>query len=442
MKRFILGTVVLFGLALLAGGCGRSDRVAGVGPDRAANGASAVKGLTASPAGIPSQTTALVASRTIEMGSVSVWLDQDVLCVQYEVQPGWVLDAAHLALAAALGDIPLNPAGSPQVGRFPYSQVLSPGASQHTFYIDLKAAGLAEEPYLELAAQADVSRLSPEGQVLSQDGAWARGEGFEDLLVAGPGGKGKGGNWAMHFGVDMTRLRIPPGLLLWNKLGSQHEVEHSVVGPNGVIDGSITYLAGQYGNGFMPLPRTGDHNTPANFIEFRGLNLGQKGAIEFWYRPDWSGWTVGHCVEIITYGVPSPSGYIMEWEYNDWQDNLGLALYDTQGQTPSAGRGLRPSGTPGWLTSRPFHVAITWDGTASTPSDRLTLRFDGVPVGSFAVNGNPTFSGWDPNAVLRLATRVYSGDWDRHNWEGDHGVIDNLKVWNYPKTDFSDRFHE
>ncbi len=44
--------------------------------------------------------------------------------------------------------------------------------------------------------------------------------------------------------------------------------------------------------------------------------------------------------------------------------------------------------------------------------------------------------------MLRLASHTWSGDWDRHNWEGDHAVIDNIKVWCYPKTDFSDRFHE
>jgi hypothetical protein len=41
-----------------------------------------------------------------------------------------------------------------------------------------------------------------------------------------------------------------------------------------------------------------------------------------------------------------------------------------------------------------------------------------------------------------VSSRLHSGDWDRHHWEPDNGVYDNLKVWSFPKTDFSDRFSE
>jgi hypothetical protein len=44
--------------------------------------------------------------------------------------------------------------------------------------------------------------------------------------------------------------------------------------------------------------------------------------------------------------------------------------------------------------------------------------------------------------VLRLASRLNPGDWDRHPWVADHDIYDNLKIWNYPKADFSDRFQE
>jgi hypothetical protein len=57
------------------------------------------------------------------------------------------------------------------------------------------------------------------------------------------------------------------------------------------------------------------------------------------------------------------------------------------------------------------------------------------------VAGNPTFI-WPPEYFLRLGSRVHSGDWNRHNWEGVDGVVDNIKVWNYAKSDFSDRFQE
>jgi hypothetical protein len=43
---------------------------------------------------------------------------------------------------------------------------------------------------------------------------------------------------------------------------------------------------------------------------------------------------------------------------------------------------------------------------------------------------------------LLLATRWADGDWNRHNWEGSDGIIDNIKIWDYAKTDFADRFVE
>lgn len=437
MKRFFPGFIVLV-LAVLAGSCGRSDRVVGVHPDRG-SGHAAVRGLTGAPAGVASETVALIAARTTEIGSVTMWLEGDMLLVQYETQASWVMDATHLAVAASIGGIPLNPAGNPLLGHFPYKQVHSPGVTQDTYSIDLSAVGLEKAGTVVLAAQADVSRLSSDGQVLGQEGAWGNGESFEDLLMVGRGGKGQGGSWAMHFSVNLNKLR---GLVLWNRLGSQWEVEHSEVGPNGVITGSINYLPGKFGDGFEAAPRTGDHNIPNNFIEFPGLQLGQKGCLEFWYFPDWSNWQVGHIVELFTYGIPNVAGYAFTLGYNDWQELFSTAGYDYQGGSAWAQRSLTPSATAGWSTTQPFHLAITWDGTQPVQSDRLKLFLNGVPLGSFFSGGNATFSSWSTSSILRMAARLNSGDWNRHPWEGDHGVIDNLKVWNYPKTDFSDRFSE
>ena len=438
MKRFIAPTICLLAIALSSAGCGRSNQVLGPGHEQA--GRSAALTTAGAPAGIPAQTVALVAGQTKEIGSVSVWLDQGRLAVQYETQASWVLDATHLAVAASIGGIPVNNSGNPVVGHFPNTQSHSPGVTQYTYYIDLAAAGLENEPMLELAAQADVSLLSGTGDVTQREGAWARGEPFDPVLMSGRPGKGQGGNWAMHFAVDMNQLR---GLLLWNKLGSRDEVEHSVVGPNGVITGDITYLACEYGNGFKAMPRTGDHNIPNNFVEFPNLNLGPKGCIEFWFLPDWTDWQVGKVVDVLWYAVPGTSPLVnyLAMGYNDWQEmmNFGAGNDSNNGLQWS----IVPGSTPGWSTTVPFHVAITWEGTLPSVPDRLQVYLNGTRVGFLMANtGNPTFTNWQASAVLRLASRFNSGDWNRHNWDADHMVIDNVKIWSYPKRDFSDRFHE
>ena len=434
MKRFIVCSLCLLGLALLAGSCGKSDSLLGAG-DR--DGYAVQPAEATAPAGVPTQVVTLIAGRSTDIGTVQLWLDDGRLAVQYQTRSSWVVTATHLAVAASLEGIPVNPAGDPQVGHFPYALSHSPGVAQYTYFVDLTAAGLENEPVLHLAAQADASLMSG-GQVVGTEGAWAQGEAFERLLQAGPGGKGQGGNWAMHFTVDMNKLR---GLLLWNKLGSEWEVLHSMVGPNGVITGAVTYLPGQYGNGFKPLPRTGDPNIPDNFIDFAGLNLGPKGCIEFWYFPDWADWQVGHVVEIMRYGIPGPANYQdFEVVYNDWQGLLLLGFYS--GQNAGAGLQLVPASTPGWSTTQPFHVAITWDGSAPLIADRLRMFINAVQVGTRTGSGNPDFSTWNPNSILRLTSRLMGGDWDRHHWEGDVAIIDNIKIWSYPKTDFSDRFQE
>jgi hypothetical protein len=228
--------------------------------------------------------------------------------------------------------------------------------------------------------------------------------------------------------------------LLWNKLGSDAEVINSEIGPGGIIIGDIGYSPGQFDDGFQPEPRTGDHNISDNYVRFDNLNLGQEGTIEFWFQPDWiSG---GHIRHILNYvGEGSSGSYYISFHYNDWQNRLGLGFYSHAGNE-SVARKLVPSSTPEWSTTEPFHVAIAWNGAAADPADKLKLFLNGVERGALSAQGSPTFSDWSADARLLLATRWADGDWNRHNWEGSDGIIDNIKIWDYAKTDFADRFVE
>jgi len=70
------------------------------------------------------------------------------------------------------------------------------------------------------------------------------------------------------------------------------------------------------------------------------------------------------------------------------------------------------------------------------------MFINGNEVGAFSISGNPTFDNWPSDALMYLGSRIRSGDWNRHHWEDGDGIIDNIKIWSYPKTDFSDRFEE
>ena len=234
---------------------------------------------------------------------------------------------------------------------------------------------------------------------------------------------------------------LDQNLLLWNKLGSDAEVTNSEIGPDGVIIGAIDYLPGKFDNGFKPQPRTGDRNLQTNCVRYDGLNLGQKGCIEFWFQPDWvSGY--GHIRHILNFAKPDGTPLII-FHYNDWQNLLSLDFYFWVGDSIDfVSRSIVPSSTPEWTTTEPFHVAIVWDGTAANNADKVKMFLNGVERGSLSSRGSPTFANWGSGNYLRLATRWVPGDWNRHNWEGSDGVMDNIKIWNYAKTDFEDRFIE
>jgi hypothetical protein len=81
----------------------------------------------------------------------------------------------------------------------------------------------------------------------------------------------------------------------------------------------------------------------------------------------------------------------------------------------------------------PFHVAMAWDidGINGT-SDTIRVYRNGVMVGS-------TTSLWDPTATAEhdiiMGYGPDAGGYDKF-------ISDNLIIWNYAKTDFSDRFGE
>lgn len=418
---------------------------------------------SASPPIGPTEAVRLIAAQTEDVGSVTCWIRGDFLFIEYATEGGWNLSETHLAVAEFLEEIPSTLTENPKIGQFPLKKEHEPFTTVHTDSLDMDAWGFSEVDELIIVAHADVQMLSGEGVVLREEGAWGEGEPLfpavlDDLyqikrpddpskghITRIPENPGRGrGSWATYFKVNVKKLK---GLLLWSKLGSGHEVTHSRVGPDGVIVGDIEYLPCKHGNGFKPLPRTGDHNIPDNYIEYRNLGLGPQGCIEFWYLPDWIDWHVGHVVHLFTFGVPGYGfTYLIDMHFNDWQNRAGAAIMDGFNAASRAWVHFYPYTIPDWSTEEPFHIAVTWDGTVPDPMQRLKLFINGAEIGTPGYAGDPTFTNWpdDSELVLRLGTRLgdTQGDWERHNWEGLDGIMDNIKIWSYPKTDFSDRFVE
>jgi hypothetical protein len=433
MKRFYLPVVFVLIVTMAFVSCNRQESPfdAGSGipyPTPSGDAVSAASAVTAT----------LIAGQRMDAGTVTCSMDGNTLYIEYATSGGWMLSETHLAVAGSLQGIPVARSGNPIPGHFPFKAMHDPPVAVFGYTVDLDAQGLAEAEMLYVAAHAVVKMFSG-GSVVNEQSAWSEGEPFprpsnDDRIK-------RKGNWAMYFVIDVQLLQ---GLLFWNRLGSDEEVYNSEIGPDGVIVGDVEYLPCKHGLGFKPLPRTGDPNIPDNFIDFSGLNLGNQGCVEFWYLPDWIDGSVGHVVEIFRYGVendPQNSNHLGT-HFNEWQNLMGTSARNA-GHWPSVGMNNRPSNTPGWSTTEPFHMAFTWDGTNPVINDRLKFFVNGQRVlGGYSHNGDPTLDDWLPNAVLRLGSRLTSGDWQRHHWEGHDAVFDNIKVWSFPKTDFSDRFEE
>jgi hypothetical protein len=244
----------------------------------------------------------------------------------------------------------------------------------------------------------------------------------------------------------VSNICLPPPnsgeLILWNKLGSVDEVQHSAVGPNGHIVGTVLFEPSQHGNGFRSAPRTGDPNVPDNFVRFHLPKLGSQGTIEFWYHPNWMDWGVGHVIDLIQYGVPeNPGSVVQALQFNDWQNRGSVWARDDSSSSKIAVEYFYPSSDPQWSTAAPIHLAYTWDASADK---KVVFYINGEPSGSGYFDSNPDFL-WPfvETRYLYVGSRMYSGDWYRHNWEPNvDGIIDNIKVWDYAKTDFSDRFKD
>lgn len=226
------------------------------------------------------------------------------------------------------------------------------------------------------------------------------------------------------------------GVVLWNKLGSDSEVLNSEIGPGGtIIGGDYAFEPAQFGNGYVR-KATGD-----NYISFPSSLVDQlthRGTIALWINPK-----VQHPVP-YDYGVfglvgtpygwaflPSDPGWNILLSWGDGVSSLGISGGLNFGSTPT----YTPAEPTQFVATSgvPFHVAMSWDidgidGTADT----IRVYRDGQLIGS-------TTDAWDPNGTRRDVIVLGYGP-DSNGF--DKFITDNLVIYDFAKTDFSDRFLE
>lgn len=153
-----------------------------------------------------------------------------------------------------------------------------------------------------------------------------------------------------------------------------------------------------------------------------------QGCIEFWMRPDWS----------LSDGVPSDSSthrWISSWGTNN---ALQLGISYPGGVIVVMGTGGGGYtifyGTTGcdMTAGADHHVGLSWRTTGVSGSKTVVLYIDNIEVASTTADiGSPP--AWDTTYLL--------DDIEGASWQPDM-VMAGFKMWDAPKTDFSDSLRE
>jgi hypothetical protein len=228
----------------------------------------------------------------------------------------------------------------------------------------------------------------------------------------------------------------PLGLVLWNKLGSNDEVLNSGYGPDlefytgggSSPDGIANrkYVPGVFGNGVTIDAGTYSSQQRIRNIVLKNLSSyidPNKGTIEVWYKQNELPVAYDHNPYRIfdgSYGLDSGIGfevYLTELRFSLlFGGPYRYITYDANNLSNNQ-----------WI-----HLAAVWDRSGiDGTSETMRIYIDGNKVAS------STYTDW--------GTTV--GNWADIGGGNDQNIadkfaIDNLKIWNYAKTDFSDRFEE
>jgi hypothetical protein len=229
-------------------------------------------------------------------------------------------------------------------------------------------------------------------------------------------------------GIEIDTER---NLVMWNKLGSLFEVENSEVGPNGVPIGEIDFGAAKFDNGVVP--KQGDASSGVNFPN--NIFNPESGTVEFWFNP---------------YFFPEPYSYgLYAFVLNRNEGDLPLVMnvywwgeytslnfdlfFDYADALPIEDQSRISYNSFSPNLNEPVHVAVVWDRNGIEDSEQTQRIYVNGELVSFGTKSN-----WGTNnyGITRMATGIDS------NYEESRYAMDNIKVYNYAKTDFSDRVNE
>ena len=226
-----------------------------------------------------------------------------------------------------------------------------------------------------------------------------------------------------------TFLFATDQLIFWNKLGSNTEVSNSEVGVDGVIVGTPNYSTVHFNNGVGNFPSESTH---IKFDDLFSTNNYSEFTIEFWFKWNSTG--------TADYSVISGSQSSSAWGNTNW-----YILINGEGPGTCSINVVFVFNAIdyilyGWNATFNIgdidHLAVTVD-LSKTDGERIKLYRNGVDL------GNPDWANvnTNPHSTYKFPSYTRIGQSTFNSWLLT-SYADNLKIYNYTKTDFSDRFTE
>ena len=237
--------------------------------------------------------------------------------------------------------------------------------------------------------------------------------------------------------TETPTATVTPGIVLWNKLDSDPEVETSEIGPGFEIHGITNYEPNQFNNGIY-------FNSENEYLQTTSSILDQKkGCVEFWWKPNFN-YNEGAASNnsrfwgssdggVLQYGEMRIGGsYHPGWEHftitYNYVDDQGIGGYQHHATViPFSAGELN-------------HLAFVWDQAGQIEGQyTLAVYQNGTRIGAWNDAITPDIPVTMDTPYLWLCN--FDGD-TTGGWDGVRGSMDNVKIWNYAKDTFGDRFNE
>ncbi len=275
------------------------------------------------------------------------------------------------------------------------------------------------------------------------------------------------GSAASPGSADADDPPPPPAPIFWNRLGSVDEVLNSETGPNIQLTSYLyadwqeaKFEPAKFDNGLFVNHdiNHGWSNDGANFFAIDTTQMAltpERGTIEFWFKFRYDAATINHAYFLLSgdqfVAHRTDCNYFTDtliaiawygWDYGTWGKRFSFGLgndpdWSREVHTPDFSAG--PGGSLAFNDGDLMHFAAVWDvnGIAGS-SDTMRLYING----NVEASGTETWPVTSPfDRYLWIGSAPNCNSWD-HFYNAVKGITDNLMIWNYAKTDFSDRFEE